>query len=333
MTIARTGNAETAGVLLARGADPNVAERSRHETALMWAVAWQHADVAQVLLKHGADVRARSVNGFTPLLFAARDGDIESTRLLLGAGADLNEAAPDGTTPLLAAAHNARTDIVALLLERGANPNVSDSVGFTALHASVWRRVGQVSLVQLLLAHDADPNARLKRPPRGLPGEIGNLRSSGTLAGATPFVLAAKAADATVMRALAAAGADPKIPTEDGTTALMLAAGMGRSEGADQNTSGEFARALEAVTLAIELGVDVNAVNRGGQTALHGAASTSADSVIEYLASKGAKVDVQDTKGQTPLALTNGDADFALTVRSSTAALLRKLGAESLTRE
>jgi len=272
------------------------------------------------------------VNGFTPLLFAARDGDVESTRLLLDAGADVNEAAPDGTTPLLAAAHNARDEIAAVLLERGANPNAADMSGLTALHAAVWKHVGEVGLVKRLVAHGANPNARVRRPPRSLPGEIANLRSNGSLAGATPFLLAAKVADTAVMRALANGGADPTLATDDATTALMLASGMGRSEGADQNTSGEFVRALEAVKLAIELGVDVNATNRAGQTAMHAAASTSADSVIEYLASRGGKIDVKDSKGDTPLAFTYGDADFALTTRVSTAALLRKLGAEPVAR-
>jgi ankyrin repeat protein len=275
-------------------------------------------------------VHARSVNGLTALLFAARDGDVASVRLLLDAGADVNEAAPDATTPLLAAAHNLRADVAAALLERGANANAADISGLTPLHAAVWKHVGQVGLVQDLVAHGADPNARAKRPPRALPGEIGNFRSNGSLAGVTPFLLASKFADTAVMRALANGGANPRLTTDDGTTALMLAAGMGRSEGIDQNTAGEFARALDAVKLAIELGVDVNAANRAGQTAMHAAASTSGDQVIEYLASKGANVDVKDTKGNTPLALTYGDTDFALTTRVSTAALLRKLGAQPI---
>ncbi len=328
MTVARTGTAEAARALLTRGADPNAQEGSRHETALMWAASWAHPETVRALLEHGADLHARSVNGFTPLLFAVRDGDVESARLLIDAGADVNETSSDGTTPLLVAAHNAREQMATALLEQGADPNLADMSKVTPLHAAVWKHVGEVGLVRRLLEYGADPNARAKRLPRALPGELPNFRSSGNLAGATPFLLAAKVADPAVMQVLAEGGADPTLATDDGTTALMLAAGTGRAEGADQNTAGEFARALDAVKLLVDFKVNVNATNRAGQTAIHSAASTSADSVIEYLASKGASIDVKDAKGETPLALTFGDVDFALTTRVSTAALLRNLGAQ-----
>jgi uncharacterized protein len=326
MIAARTGNSEAAAALISHGADVNAKEHWRGQTALMFAVSAGHSDVARRLIESGADIHARTALGMTPLLFAARDGDVESIRALLAAGAGVNETSPDGSTPLLLASHNGEEKAAALLLEQHADVNAADDSGFTPLHAIVWRHLGEVNLVKLLLQHGAHPNARLTESPIGLPGEIGNLRSPyGSLAGATPFLIAAKAADVVVMRVLADGGSDPQLATNAGATPLMLAAGMGRGEGSDQTSSGELTRALEAVKLCVELGADVNAINQFGQTAMHAAASTSADAVVQYLFDHGARVDIRDKQGRSPFDLTQGNADFSLTVRASTAALLQKL--------
>ena len=109
----------------------------------------------------------------------------------------------------------------------------------------------------------------------------------------------------------------------------MLAAGLGRGEGSDQISSGEHTRAFDAVKLCVELGADVNAINQFGQTAMHAAAGSSGDAIVQYLFDHGARLDIRDKQGRSPFDLTQGNADFSLTVRASTAALLQKLSASA----
>jgi ankyrin len=331
MSCARTGNVETVRALLARGAIPAAKEGGRGQTALMYALAEKHAAVARVLIETGADVHTRSTGGATPLLFAARAGDLESARMLLAAGANVNDVAPDGKSALLVAAASmvattasdyrlvvTPSDHEALaifLLDNGADPTQADSLGVTALHAAV--ETGKLRLVHALLGRGANPNARLLT---GLPFRRGDYVSRAGYAGATPFWLAAKAGDLDMMRALVAGGADPQLPTAGQVTPLMVAAGVGQT---DSRLPPET-RLLEAAKLALDLGADVNAASAGGQTALHGAASISADLIIQWLAEHGAKIDAKDKQGRTPLDI----AESILRPRPSTAQLLRKLGAD-----
>ncbi len=329
MTCARTGSAAAVTSLLARGADPNAAE-SGGQTALMWAAAEKRAAVVRVLLDKGARVSARSAGGFTPLLFAARSGDLETAKILVASGADVNETAPDGSTALVIASSSVSAvsisdyrlvprpgghEAVALfLLERRAHLDRADGFGMTSLHAAV--ETGKVALVSALLNAGASPNPQLTK---GLPFRRGDYVSRAGFAGATPFWLAAKNADVPMMKALLAGGVDPTIPSANGTTPFLVAAGVGQT---DSRLPSE-ARVLEAVKFTLELGADVNSANRGGQTAIHGAASISADTVIQYLADRGAKVDVRDKAGRTPV-------DVAQAInrpRPVTAELLRKIAA------
>ena len=351
MTTSRTGSVDAVAALLRHGADVNAKERSRGQTALMWAVAQRHPDIVRVLIEHGADVLARSevrrviVNvgtaggdaefnggsmvvaedrgGYTPLLFAARHGDVESARLLLDAGADANETAPTGTSALVVAAHGGHTALARFLLNEGADPNAADA-GYAALHAAVLR--GNRELVSALLAHGADPDLRLARatPARRLGRD---WAMDWTWVGATPFWMAAMFGDAPMMRALAAGRAAPDATLEDGTTPLMAPlARRHRRPGADR--AAVEAGTLEAVRTAAELGNDIHAANAAGNTALHYAAASAFDSVVEFLVSRGADVDLQNAEGQTPLAMTSirwrrGGRD-----PEQTAELLRSLGAQ-----
>jgi ankyrin repeat protein len=344
MTAARSGRPEMVTVLLDGGAEVNGKEKTRGQTALMWAVAEKHPDVVRLLLDRGADVHARSTAGVTPLLFAARDGDIEMTRLLVAAGADVNEAAGDGMTALLTALIRHHLDYARFLLDRGADPN--KGAGYTPLHWAAGEWGGELSvsvapdsewgvfggltgrerleMVKLLLAHGADPNARVTRNIRRYGGGGGN---AGSLVGATPFLLAAMAADLDVMRTLLQAGADPKATTESKTTALMLAAGLAHAPGV---TPIPEASALEAVKMTIELGNDVRAANAAGETALHAAAYWGADSVAQYLIDKGADVNAKDRKSWTPLVITEGIYQGGgVKYFPSTADVLRRNGAVS----
>ena len=350
MTAARTGIVEAVRALLNHGADVDAIELSRGQTALMWAVAQRHTDVAGLLIQHGADVRARSsirrviVNtgtaggdaqfegsmvvpedrgGYTALLFAARHGDVASARLLLDAGADANDTAPTGTSALVVAAHGGHTALATFLLEQGADPNAADA-GYTALHAAVLR--GDDELLLALLAHGADPNTRLARatPFRRLGRD---WAMDWTWVGATPFWMAAMFADAAMMQTLAAGGAVPSSTMEDGTTPVMAPLAMrDRRPGSDRalvETS-----TLEAVRTAAELGVDLHAADDAGNTALHYAAASAFDSVVEFLVSRGAELDLKNAEGQTPLAMTATPRRRGSRDPERTAELLRQLGAQ-----
>lgn len=330
MTAARSGSLEAVKLLLDHGADVNAKESRRGQTALMWAAAERHPDVMQALIGRGADIRVRSKGGFTALLFAAQQGDRASAERLLAAGADINETTPDGATALLVATISGlqrfETDdvvasattvarnhgpLITFLLEKGANPNAADAAGVTPLHAAALH--ANVDLVRAFLPHGANPNPRLVKNPPGLVDMVG----------ATPFLLAAFAADAGIMRLLAANGADPLLTSSDKTTALMLAAGLNTARLADESVTER--RALEAVTAALDLGADVNAVNEVGRTALFGAADMGRDMIVRLLADRGAAADPKDKYGDTP---------FSYTLRAnhaSTGALLRTLGADPTT--
>ncbi len=333
MTAARTGVVEVVEVLLTYGAEVNVAETWRGQTALMWAAGEGHADVVSTLLSHGADVTAASTRGFTALLFAAREGQIDVVERLLDAGASLREAlavnavrtaggvetvptSEEGLNAFLLAAGNAHYELAARLLVRGADPNAAPR-GWTALHQVSWVRKAGVAgsnnpapkgsgdmtsleFVETLVAKGADPNARVTlRPPVG-------ITSLNMMAG-TPFLLAARTADAELMRLLAALGADPRLANEDGTTPLMVAAGVGTSSpGEDPGTEREV---LEAVRVALDLGGDLDAVDKNGETAMHGAAYKHVPSVVAYLADRGVRNDVwnlENHKGWTPLRIAEG---------------------------
>jgi ankyrin repeat protein len=306
----------------------NARETTSGQTALMWAAAQIHPAVTRALIANKADVRLRSSGGFTALLFAARQGDTESARALIAAGADLNDAAPDGSTALLVATASAQEATALFLLEKGADPNRADANGYTPLHAVVWKAAAKVGLVRpngtsalvnALLAHGANPNVQIAKDPLPLAGSY--IYTSG-LTGATPLWLAAKAADTVVMRVLVEGGADVRLGNKGGSTPLMVAAGLGQTQGPGSVSE---SRLLEAVKVAAELGADLNAVNDAGQTAVHGAASAGFNTIIQFLADSGAKLDVKDKRGQTPLASTDRrNADL-----KSTADLLRTLTGET----
>jgi ankyrin repeat protein len=374
MTAARTGNAAAVSVLIGHGANVNVAEQWRGQTALMWAAAQGHASVVGALVKAGADVHARSKTrtpyaalpagvdpldyyteqgsmrpvppntdpavgppGFSPLLFAVRAGHLTAVTALLAAGANANDTLTDGTSALVLAVLNAHYDVGKLLLENGADPN-ADLQGWTALHQLVWTRrpalqralpsplptgdVTDLEFLKVLAAHGANVNARQKREP-----DDAN-RHAMDRTGATPFLLAAKAADAEMMRALVAVGADPRLTTAKRTTPLMAAAGVGIWRiGESPGTNEE---ALDAVKLAFELAGDINAVDANGDTALHGAAHRGATAIVQFLHDHGAKLDAVNSNGWTALTIAEGVL-HPNTYKSepATEALLRQLGASA----
>ena len=356
MKCAFTGNADAVKALLAAGADPNAKEPSRGQTALMWAIEEHHVEAARALVATKADIHAKSKGGFTPMLFAARQGDIESAQMLLEAGADVNESAPGGLNALFVAIDSGNEDLAIFLVEKGANPNATDRDGLTPLHYALRKgfsylkagqrddHYGEISLsylfrdnmpklVSVLLDHGANPNARIAKG-----GRRNQMHSSDfvkvAIAGATPFVLAAASGDVGIMRTLLAKGADPKLTTNDGVTALMAAAGVGL---ADDRMPEEAKGALEAVKMLVEMGFDVNAATKDcAWTALHGAAYIGANDIIRYLVEQQhATLNVKDEMGQTPLTIAEGDQnwlsdDHDRKQHPATAELIRELGGDPL---
>ena len=361
MTAARTGNADVVDRLLAKGAAVDADTEAGpygEQTALMWAVGQQHAAVVEVLLAHGANVHARSSvypetvkttsyyntynlqcvprnecyitemqrGGFTPLLFAARVGDLGSAQLLVAGGADVNDLTPAGSSALAVAALSGHRDVAALLLEHGADPNAAAG-GYAPLHAAILHR--DVRLVEALLSAGADPDARVTASTR-FSRDSADFYFPPWFVDATAFWLAARYREADVMRLLARYGADPLVThspeywmtdrdrsvsavkpswAEEGeTTALMAAVGLGGrrdplravdhharvaeaselGSGPDPDQAEIEAATLEAVKVALELGVGVDGANARGQTAVSAALADGYEEVVDLLVSRGA---------------------------------------------
>jgi len=339
MTAARTGKAEAVRLLLTHGADVNAKDADHLQTALMWASAEGNVATIEMLHEFGADLHAVSKGGFSALLFATREGKKDAVSTLIKEGASPNDTIQKpgkqaGTSALVLAVTNAHYELASMLLDAGADPNAAEQ-GWTALHAITWVRqpvyasndpapegsgnMTSIEFVKKIAAKGANLNAKMTiRTNVGL--------SSLNTSGATPFLLAARTGDAELMRLLAKLGADPLLPNVDGTTPLMVAAGVGtRSPGEDAGTNEEV---LEAVKVAVELGNDVNAVDRHGETAVHGAAYKQVPEAAQYLIDHGAKVELYNKKndhGWTALRIAEG-VHRGMNLRSSpeTAAVIRK---------
>lgn len=367
MRAIRSGNIELVRVLIAHRADVNAKEGSRGQTALMYAVSEGKAEIVRLLLDAKADVHARSATwpqrfmvccnpyvseashqitiqrgGYTPLLFAVRTGDLESARLLVAAGAHVNDVAPEKTSALVIAAFSGHGKMGMFLLDHGADPHHAEA-GYWALHAAVLRE--DAALTRALLARGADPNVRLRNgsPQTRYGGQWAFHRD---WVGATPLWLAAGLGNAEIVRTLLSAGADPRLIPTNGTTMLIAAAQTltpkATSDGRRSYKIPEK-RALEVVEIVLGLGIDINAANDAGDTAIHLAADLRNNVVIEYLASKGAAVNPKNKLGQTPLdkvlsclpCLYNAPTDLDSTKaaaaqgRAETAEVLRKLGGTS----
>jgi uncharacterized protein len=251
--------------------------------------------------------------GLTPMVYAARENCIECVELLTAAKADVNQTTHYGWTPLLTATQNRHYKLAAFLLDHGANPNLANNGGWTPLYLAVDNRnieggdypvrnadMDQLDFIKLLVAKGANVNARIcgkASTEKECKGDSTETRTIFTMQwlyedGATPFLRAAQSGDVELMKFLLAHGADPKIKTSQGETALAVAAGIGWVEGVTYEWSPE--ENIEAVKMCLDLGIDPNAADDQGRTALHGAAHKGRTKVIQMLADAGAKLDARD---------------------------------------
>jgi uncharacterized protein len=354
MTAARTGKPDAVKALISHGADVNVREKWQEQTALMFAASENNAAAVKLLVQAGADMNVHSKvwtfpeykyetngmavfqlprGGWTALMYAARQNALDAAGTLADLKADLNAKDPDGTTALQLAILNLHYDLATLLLRKGADPNVPDNSGMTALYAAVDMRspagmmtrpnpkltdeIDAAEMVRILLANEANPDARLTKP---IIGRHNNLVGDTSLGeGATSLMRAAKGNDLPIMRLLLDAGADATLTLKDRTTTAMMAS------------------SLDAIKLLVEHGVDVNAFNTNGQTILHNAAARGSNPVIQYVAEKGARLDKKDKQGRTALDIASGGGGGRGSAgargggrgNESTAELLRELMAKN----
>lgn len=369
MTAARAGNVRIIEALVANGAKVNAAEEWQGQTALVFAAVENHPDAVRTLVRLGARVDMRSyplefpefvfqtagmiyavqpVGDWTALMYAAREGAIDAVQALADSGADLDMVDPVGTSALTLAILNGHFDTAVALLEKGADPNVVDINGMAPLYAAVDMHTiqtvmgrpmplledatGPVEMVEALLAHGADPDAQLRRPIIGR--HTRNTGDPSLSKGTTALARAAKSGDAMLMKVLLDGGANPHLTQDDLTTVAMIAARGGGQRvypgSASVSTPATEEDSLAALALVVEAGVDLDAFNVNGETAIHRAAARGADSIVSYLAGRGVRLDTLDRDGRTPLDVAlgvagSGRGGSSPPVHESTADLLREL--------
>jgi ankyrin repeat protein len=329
MMAARTGKTDAIRVLLDNGAKVNAKEAWGGTTALMWAVSERHPAAVKMLIDRGADVNAHSYfvpathgRGFegttpvapkpgqgaeehaggllTPLMFAAREGDVESARVLVAAGADVNATGGDGKDALGLALFDGNYEVASFLLDSHAKVNQADAQGFTPLFWAVDRRnmetapnfpwvvtTDPLPLIKKLLDAGANPNALVNNTPRARMRE-----GSPRIVYATALMRAAFSGDLELVKLLLSYGADPHIVSKDNETSLMAAAGTGFING--YHRAKPAAERLEVTKLLVELGEDVNAADNYGITPLMVAANMGEVPIIQYLIEQGADLGAHD---------------------------------------
>ncbi len=342
MTAARTGDSDSVKALLKAGAIADARETWHGQTALMWAVAQQHANLIPLLVKHGANINALSnvevwerqitseprdkwlpPGGMSPLLFAAREGCLACIDALLKAGAQIDAATPKGISSLLIAIINGHYDVAYRLIEAGANVNLNDDTNRSPLYAAVDFNIMPESnrpapdvmddhhtafeLMELLIAKGANVNVQLNQQA---PYRLKLDRGTDTMliAGTTPFLRAAKSADIAAMKLLLQHGADARLSTKNDVNPLMTAANV---EAKESDTTGRYKtqqQIIEAIDICLQQGLDVNAKSKAGRTAIFGAATFGFEKVVQYLHDQGAVANYKDSKGLSPLDAAMGKA-------------------------
>ena len=331
MTAARTGGLAAVRVLVDAGAEIE-AKLDGGQTALMWAAAEGHLEVVKHLMDAGADYRSALPSGFTPLLFAVREGHADLVDLLLRSGVNPNEIIEPtsekrghkppkkGSSPLILAIENGHFELAVDLLNAGADPNDQRS-GFAPLHTLSWvrrpdlgdnasgdpvplgrGRLTSMDMARALVEHGAEVNLALTQGSRRGKGgahlpDLGN----------TPFLLACHTGDVEMARFLLAEGADPFKRNADGTSAILIAAGLGNH--APEEEAGSEDEALQLLEILLELGCDINDTDSNAETVMHGAAYKNFPRVARFLDAHGADIakwNQPNDRGWTPLDIAEG---------------------------
>jgi ankyrin repeat protein len=309
MAVARTGNVEAATLLLDAGADVNAVELWGQQSALMWAAAQKQPEMIKLLIARGADVDARGAirnwerkvikeprpkdmnqGGFTPLLYAAREGCIDCARELVAGGADLNLPDPHRVTPLVMALLNLHFDFAAYLIEAGADVNKWDLYGRSPLYMAAdtstlpvqgngsmvvlpsMDKLKAIDVARMLLDKGANVNARLKRRPpyRNVPQDRGG--DSILSMGATPLLRAARAGDTPMVNLLLERGALVDLASNQGVTPLMAAAGVEFGLRVTRGRNRTEEGVMTTMRALLDAGADINArmlVEPQGEAAAH----------------------------------------------------------------
>jgi ankyrin repeat protein len=364
MLAAKAGDAAAVNLLIEHGANVDATEARTGTTAMIWAAVGNRARVIKTLAEAGANVNLKSAlttfphtgvavleqafedgvsyigqtplpkGGWTPLMYAAREGSLEAVRALIEFKADLNLTEPDGTSALLFAMINGHYDVAEELVKAGADINLADRTGMTPLYAAVDMHTmpssygrpapspqvidGSVGAARMLLTHGADPNARLKSP---ILKRVYNAGDPLLGEGATAFMRAARGGDPTMMQVLLDGGADPKLSQKNGNTPLMLSLRFLSSGGGQYSFEVNGQRALEAIHFSLNHGVDINAKNARGESAPH--LALEYPGILKLLAEHGADLSITNRQGRTVL-----DAALAAAKRNEeTIALLQSLNA------
>jgi ankyrin repeat protein len=342
MVVARTNNVDAAKLLIKHGADVNAKETWRDQTAVMWAAAQCQPAMIKLLIDHGAKVNIRSrvnhwdrqvtaerraqwraIGGLTPLMYAARVGCVDAAKELVKGGADPNMADPEGMTPMIMATDNFHFDFAAYLLSAGADPNRWDWRGRTPLYLAIdlnttphggrpdrptTDKTSALDLVDLLFKAGANPNPQLKLwpPYRNLKDDRG--ADPMLTIGSTPLLRAAKAFDVEGVKMLLAHGANPNLPSSQGITPVMAAAGLGSTK---IDTRGYFTtedvqqKSLDTLKVLLASGADVNQKDMYGESAVFGAAMWGWTNVVKYLADHNADLGIKDIHGSTVIDAAN----------------------------
>ena len=377
MAAARSGKVDAARLLVEAGADVNARESFGQQTALMWASAQDQAEMVKFLASKGADLNARGVirqwerkviteprpkdmnrGGFTPLLYAAREGCVECAKHLIAAGADPNLEDPERITPLVMALMNLHFEVAAALINAGADVDKWDFFGRSPLYMAAdvstlptkgngamavlpsEDSVTALDVAKLLLQKGANPNLQLKRRPpyRDVPQDRGG--DTILAQGATPLLRAARAGDAPFVKLLLEHKALVDLPSKEGVTPLMAAAGVEFGDRVTRGRNRTNEGVLATMQLLLDAGADINArmvserrnaVPEGtsqaasyaiilrarpgqvptataipDQTALHGAAQRGFTPFVKFLVEHGADLTAKDAAGRTALDLANG---------------------------